>query len=263
MHKGKRQRLILHTLAEQKVVTVHELTRTLQASPATVRRDISELAAVFSLKKVHGGAEVLDGIERPKLDQMSFKYSNTINIGQKRAIAEKAVSLCEDGESIIINGGTTTFQMVRYLEQRKLQVLTNSLPIANYLCERSHNRVQLSGGEVYRQQHIVLSPFDDDTIKNYYASKLFMGALALNSSGLLENDPRLILAEHKLLSQADQLIVLIDSSKFKQRGSLISSPLEKINLVITDDGIDAASRKMLDDAGVETIILEVARSEVA
>lgn len=245
------------------MVTVQELTRTLEASPATVRRDISELAAVFALKKVHGGAEVLGSIERPKLDQMSFKYSNTINIEQKRAIAEYAVSLCEDDESIIINGGTTTYQMVRFLERRELQVLTNSLPIANYLCERSDNRVQLSGGEVYRQQHIVLSPFDDDTIKNYYASKLFMGALALNSSGLLENDPRLILAEKKLMSQADQLVVLVDSSKFKQRGSLISSSLENVDLVITDDGIDTESRNMLENSGVKTVILEMTQSRVA
>jgi DeoR family ulaG and ulaABCDEF operon transcriptional repressor len=250
-------------LAEQKVVTVQEFTDALHASPATVRRDISELTAVFALKKVHGGAEVLDSIERPELNQVLFEYSDAIHIAQKRAIAERAVSLCEDGESIIINGGTTSYQMVRFLEERKLQILTNSLPIANHLLERSHNRIQLPGGEVYHNQHIVVSAFEDDTIKNYYASKLFMGAIAINANGLLENDPRLIQAEHKLMSQADQLVALVDSSKFSQRGSLISAPLSKVDLLITDDGIDAESRKMLDDAGVETMILEVVQPEAA
>jgi len=263
MHKNRRHRFILQMLAEQKVVTVQEFTQALQASPATVRRDISELATVFALKKVHGGAEVLGGVERPELNQLLFEYSDAINVTQKRAIAEHAVSLCEDGESIIINGGTTTFQMVQFLESRKLQILTNSLPIANHLLERSLNRIQLPGGEVYHNQHIVMSPFEDNTIKNYYASKLFISAIAINANGLLENDPRLIHAEHKLMSQADQIVVLVDSSKFNQRGSLISAPLSKVDLLITDDGIDVKSRKMLDDAGVETLILEVAQQQDA
>jgi len=248
-------------LADQKVVTVHEFTVALQSSPATVRRDISELAAAFALKKIHGGAEVLGSIERPELNQLLYEYSDAINITQKCEIAKQAVGLCEDGESIIINGGTTTFQMVRFLESRKLQILTNSLPIANHLLERSLNRIQLPGGEVYHNQHIVMSPFEDNTIKNYYASKLFISAIAINANGLLENDPRLIHAEHKLMAQADQLVVLVDSSKFSQRGSLISAPLSKVDLLITDDGIDTESRKMLDDAGVKTMILEVARPE--
>lgn len=263
MHKRQRHLNILQILANQKVVTVQDLTQRLKASSATVRRDINELAALFALKKVHGGAEALDTGERPKLDQVSFEYSNTINIEQKRAIAERAVMLCEDGDSIIINGGTTTYQMIGFLEDRKLQILTNSLPIANSLFERSRNRIQLPGGEVYRAQHIIVSPFEDDTIKNYYASRLFMGAQALTPAGLLENDPRLVQAERKLLSQADQLVVLVDSSKFKQRGSLILRPLDEIDIVITDDGIDAAAAEMLEDAGVETIVVEAARSEAA
>ena len=263
MHKHRRHRFILQMLAEHKVVTVQEFTGALKASPATVRRDISELASVFALKKVHGGAEVLGHIERPELNQLLYEYSDAIHVTQKRAIAEQAVSLCEDGESIIINGGTTTFQMVQFLESRKLQILTNSLPIANHLLERSLNRIQLPGGEVYHNQHIVMSPFDDNTIKNYYASKLFISAIAINANGLLENDPRLIHAEHKLMSQADQLVVLVDSSKFSQRGSLISAPLSKVDLLITDDGIDVKSKKMLDDAGVKALILKVAQPEAA
>lgn len=74
---------------------------------------------------------------------------------------------------------------------------------------------------------------------------------------------RSIHAEHKLMSQADQIVVLVDSSKFNQRGSLISAPLSKVDLLITDDGIDVKSRKMLDDAGVETQILEVAQQQDA
>jgi len=263
MHKRQRHHSILQILASQKVITVQELTQKLKASPATVRRDIGELAELYALRKIHGGAEALDANERPKLDQVSFAYGNTINVEQKRAIAQRAVALCEDDESIIINGGTTTYQMVEYLEDRKLQILTNSLPIANCLFERTDNRIQLPGGEVYRDQHIIVSPFEDDTIKNYYASKLFMGAQALTLAGLLENDPRLIQAERKLLSQTDQLIVLVDSSKFKQRGSLILRPLSEIDVVITDDGIDTAAAQMLEHAGIETIVVEAARSEAA
>ena len=79
----------------------------------------------------------------------------------------------------------------------------------------------LPGGTIYREQNIILSPFDNDVTRNFYARRMFMGAQGLGPLGLMEADPLLIQAEQKLINQADELIVLVDSSKFRQRSSLI------------------------------------------
>ena len=79
----------------------------------------------------------------------------------------------------------------------------------------------LSGGAIYREQNIILSPFDNDVTRNFYARRMFMGAQGLGPLGLMESDPLLIQAEQKLIDQADELVVLVDSSKFRQRSSLI------------------------------------------
>jgi DeoR family ulaG and ulaABCDEF operon transcriptional repressor len=114
--------------------------------------------------------------------------------------------------------------------------------------------VMLSGGTIYREQNIILSPFDNDVTRNFYARRMFMGAQGLGPLGLMEGDPLLIQAEQKLIDQADELVVLVDSSKFRMRSSLILCGLKRIATVITDDGIEDREAKMLETAGVTLIV---------
>ena len=162
------------------------------------------------LRRVRGGAESIHPPQFVGLAGRPFSVNETINIAQKRAIAQKAVELCEDGDPIIINGGTTTFQMVHPLATRRMQVFTNSFPIAEHLLKNSKNTIMLSGGAIYREQNIILSPFDNDVTRNFYAKRMFMGAQGLGALGLMEADPLLIQAEQKLIGQADELVVLAD-----------------------------------------------------
>jgi DeoR family ulaG and ulaABCDEF operon transcriptional repressor len=112
----------------------------------------------------------------------------------------------------------------------------------------------LSGGTIYREQNIILSPFDNDVTRNFYARRMFMGAQGLGPLGLMEADPLLIQAEQKLIDQADELVVLVDSSKFHRRSSLILCGLKRIATVITDSGIEDRHASMLENAGVNLII---------
>lgn len=167
-----------------------------------------------------------------------------------------AVDLCGDGDSIIINGGTTTFQMVHPLATRRCQIFTNSFPIAEHLLKHSRNTIMLSGGAIYREQNIILSPFDNDVTRNFYARRMFMGAQGPGPLGLMEADPLLIQAEQKLIGQADELVVLVDSSKFQQRSSLVLCPLHRINTVIPDEGSSDKAAAMLDAADVKLIVAQ-------
>ncbi len=256
MHEKERHRVILSAVQDRPVVTVADLCNLTDASEATIRRDIATLDAERKLKRVRGGAEALNPPQFVGLAGRPFAINETMRTREKQAIARAAVEICEDGESIIINGGTTTFQMVHPLASRRMQVFTNSFPIAEHLLKHSKNTVMLSGGVIYREQNIILSPFENDVTRNFYARRVFMGAQGLGPLGLMEADPLLIQAEEKLIGQADELIVLVDSSKFENRSSLVLCPLNRITTVITDERISDSAAAMLEAADVNLIVAE-------
>jgi DeoR family ulaG and ulaABCDEF operon transcriptional repressor len=261
MHETERHRIILSAVQDRPVATVVDLVALTGASEATVRRDIAALHVQKRLRRVRGGAEAIAPPQFVGLAGRPFNVNETINAAQKRAIARAAVDLCEDGDPIIINGGTTTFQMVHPLSARRCQVFTNSFPIAEHLLKHSKNTILLSGGAIYREQNIILSPFDNDVTRNFYARRMFMGAQGLGPLGLMEGDPLLIQAEEKLIGQADELVVLADSSKFRNRSSLILCPLARIHTVITDDGIADREAQMLEAADIRVIVAPVAGAD--
>ncbi len=265
MHERERHRIILSAVQDRPVATVADLRSLTGASEATVRRDISALHVQRRLRRVRGGAEAMSPSPVAGLAGRPFVLNETLRIAEKQAIAGAAVALCRDGDSIIVNGGTTTFQMVHPLATRRMQVFTNSFPIAEHLLKHSKNTIMLPGGAVYREQNIILSPFENDVSRNFYARRMFMGAQGLGPLGLMEADPLLIQAEHKLIGQADELVVLVDSSKFAQRSGHVLCPLSRIGAVITDDGIPEHAATMLDAAGVTLIVARPAglREEVA
>lgn len=254
----RRHQQILDALADGRMLSVEELVEAVGVSPATIRRDLTQLASLGMLRKIRGGAEALDVDRTHHLTGSSFRADAGLHVAEKKAIAELAVRLCADDETVIINGGTTTQRMAEYMTDRSMQVLTNSFAMADYLLRYTNNGVVLPGGEVYREQNVILSPYEKDTvIDHFYAAKMFSGAHALRPQGMIETDPLLIKAEQKLINQAEELIVLVDSSKFRPRGSLISCPLERISTVITDSGVSDKDVAMLETAGVKVLVAEL------
>lgn len=257
MHERERWRAILAALETKPVVTLRFLQARLKSSSATIRRDLSQLEELGKLRRVHGGAEAIDR-SRPQqlVGQQVFEQSRALNSYQKRAIGRRAAELCADGEPIIVDGGSTTFMMVEFLRDRPLQVLTSSFPIAEALFRGGRARVIVPGGEIYREQNLILSPFADGALQSFRASKVFMGAQAIRAQGLMQSDPLLVQAEQRLMDQAEQLIVLVDSSKFEQVAGLILCPLKRIHTLITDTGAPRTALDMLKAAGVRVELVK-------
>jgi len=260
LHERERWQVIKALLRERSLVRIADACRATGASEASIRRDFARLAEQGLATRVHGGLEAIPGTAGPASDVPSlatraFDVSQTLNVEAKRAIAKAAVALCADGDTIIVNGGTTTYQMGEFLRERRLKVLTNSYPLAEILINGGKCRVALPGGEVYREQGMIVSPFDEDAIQHYSATRMFMSAISIGPLGVIEGDPLLARAESKLLKRADKLVVLADSSKFVSRGSLVVCPLSRINTLITDTDAPPAALAMLREAGVEVIVV--------
>ncbi|SMF06876.1 transcriptional regulator, DeoR family [Alteromonadaceae bacterium Bs31] len=257
MLEKQRHQLIVDLVEKARFASVNHLSAELNTSEATIRRDINKLYELNKLKKIRGGAESVSndsGIKQRALSASTFASNHGMHGDKKRRIAEKAVSICNDGEPIIVNGGTTTFMMGEFLIKRNLSVLTNSFKLAHYIAEHGDNQITLPGGEIYRDQGIVLSSFEQDTIQYYHSNKMFMGTQGITELGVTESDPLLIRAEQKMRKQAEQLIVMADSSKIGRRGNFILCPAEQVDILITDDEADEKVLQELRDHGVEVLI---------
>lgn len=258
MHERERWQIIKGMLRDRALVRIADVLKATGASEASVRRDFAKLAESGVAMRVRGGLEAAaTAAAAGGYEPRTFDASSVLNIEAKRAIARAAVELTEDGDSIIINGGTTTFEMGAYLRERRLKVLTNSYPLAEMLIRESQCRVALPGGEVYREEKLIVSPFEDDATQHYSAARMFMSAISVGELGIIEGHPLIARAERKLLARARELVVLVDSSKFVARGSLVVCPLSRVTRVITDSGAPPEALDMLREAGVAVDVVEV------
>ncbi|HEY2708120.1 MAG TPA: DeoR/GlpR family DNA-binding transcription regulator [Caulobacteraceae bacterium] len=254
MHASQRDTEILRLLTSQGFVSFRQLCASLDASSATIRRDLERLEGEGRISRVRGGARPTGEAAAERLVGAPFELNRSRNAAAKTAIGRAAAALCRPGEALIIDGGTTTFQMCSHLAGLELQVLTNSLHIVGELLPQAGTRVSVPGGAIFREQNIILSPFEDDGLARYHASKLFMGAAAVGQRGLMQADVVLIQAEQKLMNKADQLIVLVDSSKFRTSASFVVCGLDAIDTVVTDAGVTEEELAMLRGQGIEVIV---------
>ncbi len=256
-HAEERERAILERLEERGFVAFRDLEREIGASPATLRRDLERLANEGRIVRVHGGAKLVERATTPPthgLQGVPFHENIGRNTAQKQAIGRAAAALCEPGEGVMIDGGSTTLQMCPHLDGKNLQVLTNSLHIVSALLSQPGTRVLVPGGAVFREQNIILSASGDDLMSRYYAPKLFMGATAGGPQGIMQPDVVLVAAERRLIDRAEQLILLVDSSKFRGPSGNVVCGLEEVDVVITDAGIEKPHRQMLERAGVQVVV---------
>jgi DeoR family ulaG and ulaABCDEF operon transcriptional repressor len=237
----------------------------MDASPATIRRDLERLVTAGLITRVRGGATLSEQAKKAPapggahngaghLVGVPFNENIHRHLPQKEAIGRAAAQLCNAGEGVMIDGGSTTLQMCPHLTGLNLQVLTNSLHIVSALLPQPGTRLLVPAGQIFPEQNIILSAAGDDGMPRFHAPKLFMGAASLGPAGLMQADVILVTAERRLIDRADEIIVLVDSSKFDGPSGHVVCHLDEIDTVVTDAGISAQHTKMLEKAGVRVAI---------
>lgn len=258
MHAAEREQLISEAIRKTGFVSYRNLEAMLDASPATIRRDLTRLEKAGQIERVHGGARLSDGEQADaalRLAGTPFTVAITQNLAAKQAIAKAAADLCEPGEGVMIDGGTTTLQMCPHLAGLNLQVLTNSLYIVQALLPQEGTRILLPSGAVFREQNIILAPAGEDSMPRFHAPKLFMGAAAVGAYGVMQADVVLVAAERRLIDRAEEVILLADSSKFHSSSGAIVCGLQEVDILITDNGIAPDMAKAIESAGVRLLVV--------
>ncbi|MGE3832350.1 MAG: DeoR/GlpR family DNA-binding transcription regulator [Parvibaculaceae bacterium] len=260
MDENERHHLILDALKERPFATVKDLLDILDVSPATIRRDIAKLHDQGAVRKVFGGiataAERRDAPDR--LSALPFSENQMLAVEAKRAIAREAEALVHDGDALIIHGGSTCYLFATRLARRNVKIFTNSMPLAARLWEGVCH-LTLAGGELYREPGILYSEKTGEP--DFYASKLFLGAQGIGPNGAMESHPLIVRESLRLMTRADEVVLLADSRKFSIRARHEVIPLSRIGTLITDDGLSDEHAKMLADAGVRTIIAKRNRED--
>ena len=230
---GERRRGILALLARQSRVTVQELAGRFAVSAATIRTDLSALAATGACERTHGGALLCrDGEDHP------IAVKRTLHHLEKQRIARAAAALIGDGETVILDSGTTTAEIakqIRELPLRSLNVITNGLNIALLLAQVPFVRLIITGGELRPASDACSGYLAESLIETLSADRMFLGADALDPDRGVTT-PHLMEAQlaAKMLSISRQVIVVADSSKLLRRNIRLVARLDQINLLITN-----------------------------
>jgi len=187
------------------------------------------------LKRVHGGAMAVRS-QGTRGDDFAGHARRMA--AEKRRIAVATAELIEDGQTLILDAGSTVAVVARELLDRSLHVVTNSLPIAEILGEARRVDVTLTGGQLDSQFGVMLGPLCEQTLASLAVDVAVMGIGGVTEKGLSNSNPLVVGSERKMLEVARTVIIVSDHTKFG-RGALVPlAPLDAVDIVVSDTGLD-------------------------
>ena len=224
--KSERKQLILDEIKEKKFLQLEEMVQLLDSSESTVRRDLDELESEGYLRRVHGGAEVVSKLQTEE----SIQEKSIKNVQEKRGIAQKALSLIEDGDVIFIDAGTTTELLVELLDRRNLTVVTDSIHHAAKLVEKNFKTI-IIGGFVKQSTDASIGRAAVEQISQLNFDKAFIGMNGVDESFLTTPDMEEAAIKKTIIENAQKTYVLLDVSKIGQVSFAKVARIEKVTLI--------------------------------
>lgn len=253
MIADERRSRILRLTEEQGFISLQTLVNDLGASESTVRRDLEFLHAAGQIQRTRGGASF------PGDPGADFDARRSLASVEKQLIARRTAELIGDGETVLLDGGTTTLEVARHLCGRSLQVLTNSLPIAQLLMNQPEIELIFIGGFVYPKTGVALGQLSVSALRAIHATRLIMGTGGITEDGLFNSNSLLVETERQMIEASDRFTLVADSSKFGQRALSHLCDLMMVDEIVTDSGLENHWRQALQQAQVS--IEEVAADQ--
>ena len=250
MKAAERQLRVREMLERAEFVELAALCRRLQASPSTVRRDLIELEREGVLKRVHGGALASDN-RGPVAD---LRAHSARMAEEKERIAQATAAVIQDGQTLILDGGSTVAAVARRLLDRSLQVITNSLPIAHTFREAPRIELTLTGGHLYQPFGVLLGPLCERMLSAVAADVLIMGVAGITETGFSNNHTLIVGSELGMIQVARRVIIVADHTKFGRSGMVPLAPLDAADLLVTDRALDPPLAGLLRSRGVKVVV---------
>ena len=249
----ERRKKILKKLDEHGQVFVHELSQEFDVSEVTIRNDLELFESKKLLIRSRGGAIKHEGAVGFDF-QLSEK--DKMHISEKMRIGKKAADLIKNGETIILDSGTTTKEIAKNLNpEYTYNVITNAFNIANQLINTQNVNIIVPGGTMRKNSHSMVGPLAERSLRSFYVDKVFIGVDGIDPThGVFTPNIEEASLNQVMIDISKEVILVTDSSKFGNKSLAFICPIAKIDIVVTDENIDKDDLKKLKDLGVKVII---------
>lgn len=251
MYAAERHQQILAAARAEGRVDVAELARSLSVTPETVRRDLTALERHGLVRRVHGGAIPVErlGFE-PAIADREGRLA-----GEKERIARLALDQLPESGSVILDAGTTTVRFAELLPtDRELTVVTHSLPVAMLLAARPNLTLHILGGSVRGRTLAAVGDWTLRALEDIFADVAFLGTNGITvAQGLTTPDLAEAYVKRALVRSARRAVVLADHTKVGRADFVRVAPIDAVDTLITDSGLDHELRDELIAAGVEVL----------
>jgi DeoR family transcriptional regulator, fructose operon transcriptional repressor len=227
-------------------LSIPDLREAIPASESTIRRDLDFLEEQGEAKRTHGGVFCTGS----SVGLPMFQDRRAGHWERKRRIANEAAKLIEDRDTLLLDGGSTTYELARQLIGRPLQVVTNSLPVANLFAASERTDVIFLGGQVHHRTGITLGPYAVQMLKGIRVQKAILSVAGIDRRGYYNSNLLLVETEQAMMQCADQTIVVADSGKFGRSSLVQLCELSDMQRIVVDDELSMEWREELMKANV-------------
>lgn len=249
-----RRNKILELIKTHGQVNVKELEQLFEVTGVTIRNDLENLEKKRMLIRARGGAIKIEQNYIQEDYPLSDKQKK--HLFEKQEIGKKAAGLIQDNDTIIIDSGSTTFELAKNLRNfNELTVITNALNVATLLADFKNVNTIVPGGILKKNSLSLVGIFAERGFKDYFCDKLFLGVDGFDLDfGISTPDPEEAHLNQIMIGISKEVIVVADSSKFKKRGFAFIAPLNKIHTVVTDKGLQPEHKSKMEEMGLRVII---------
>jgi DeoR/GlpR family transcriptional regulator of sugar metabolism len=246
----ERRQKVLDLVTQRGFIALDDLRRKIKASESTLRRDLDYWDQQGKLKRTHGGAMYTgDGAALPALEERSASQPE-----EKRLIARAAAARIRDGDAILLDGGTTTLEVARLLVGRSLQIVTNSLPIANLFASSRETDLVILGGYIYPRTGVALGPLTVRMMEDIHVHQTILSVGGVTSKGLFNSNLLLVETERRMMRCADEVVVVADHTKIGRQALAFLCDLAAIDTIIVDPHLTPDQRELLDESNFRLIL---------
>jgi DeoR/GlpR family transcriptional regulator of sugar metabolism len=246
----ERRQRVLDLVGQRGFVALADLARAINVSESTIRRDLDYWDQQGLIKRTHGGAFFTgDGSGLPALEERSSSQ-----LEEKREIARTAAARIRDGDAILLDGGTTTLEVARLLVGRSVQIVTNSLPIANLFASSRETDLVILGGYVFPKTGVALGPLTVRMMEEIHVHQTILSVGGITAKGLFNSNLLLVETERRMMRCADEVVVVADHTKIGRQALAFLCALAAIDTLIVDRHLTAGQRELVDRAEARLIV---------
>jgi DeoR/GlpR family transcriptional regulator of sugar metabolism len=207
-----RRARMLDFIRQQGFVSIPELRDSLDVSESTIRRDLESFEESGEARRTHGGVFYTGSVS--SIRQFQRPNPNDGAWDKKRAIALEAAKLVSDHDTVLLDGGSTTYELAKQLVGRPLQIVTNSLPVANLFSASDSVDLVVLGGAIHNRTGVTHGPYTDQMLETINVQKAFLSVAGVNEKGFYNSNMLLVETERCMMRASDRTIIVADSTKF-------------------------------------------------